>query len=97
MKLHEEFKEYETLWDEPLKESFIKTFEGKDYDLTDEAQLEDLIDLLTKREAKKYKNSLSLNRIKHNVRRNLFLQLKHERADHKVLEILEDQLISNKD
>lgn len=39
MKLYEEFKEYETLWDDETTEpdldtSYIKTINGKDYDLT---------------------------------------------------------------
>jgi hypothetical protein len=93
MKLYEEFKEYENLWDTKLEESFIKTFEGTDYDLTDETQLKELIDLVAK---KKYKN-LPLKSSRYTVTNNLLSQLRYEKVDRRVINIIEDFLISNKD
>lgn len=90
MKLYEEFKEYENLWDTELKESFIKTFEGTDYDLTDEAQLKELIDLIVKKEYTNFPPESS-RRI---VANRLLRQLKYEKVDRGVIDIIEDLLIS---
>jgi hypothetical protein len=90
MKIHEEFIEYESLWNEPLKESYIKTFEGKDYDLTRKRELQELIDAIMQKE-------LGLERPLEYTRRSvlnrLILQLRHEGADRSILDELEDMLI----
>jgi hypothetical protein len=94
MKLFEEFRLYENLWDELLKESYIKTFEGKDYDLTDEKQLKELIDLLVKKESEKNKD-LPIHILKRQVTRKLEHQLKHEGAQ-QALNVLDDLIISDR-
>ena len=95
MKLYEEFKEYENLRDEPLKEAYKKTFENKDYDLTDEDQLKELINVLAKKKFEEYKN-LSISSAKRLVARNLELQLRHDGAK-QALDVLDDYIISTKE
>ena len=91
MKLFEEFKEYETMWDTPLKEAFVKTFEDEYYDLTDKDQLKKFIDLLAKREYK----TLPLSTSRRSIVHSLMIQFKQEHSDYpKVIENLEDLLFS---
>lgn len=90
MKLYEEFKEYEDLWGEPLKESYIKNFEGKDYDLTRERDLKKLINAILQKELG-IKIPLDIAKMK--IINRLMSQLKHEGADRKIIDMLEDMQI----
>lgn len=91
MKLYEEFKDYENMWDTDLKESYVKTFEGKDYDLTSERQLRELIDAIVQKELG---IKVSLSGMRESVISRLILQLKHEKVDPKIINVLIDLSIN---
>ena len=64
MKLYEEFKEYENLWDD-LKEAFLSSYirkiKGKKYDLTKEAELKAAMQAVNDPQNARWMKDLLLN------------------------------------
>lgn len=94
MKLHEEFQEYEDLW-ETSSGSFLKTFGRKKYDLMDPVQLDkyitDLAWFQNKRNPDSYGSTYS-ETAKHSVAVGLLNKLKSQNADQAVIDRVEDYL-----